>query len=198
MSSPDDYDDYDDRPKRPVVPFPPGIRAAGIIWIGFGILGLIGAGLSFALNAAAAAANAGQPVGGNVCGSACIALFALSFLLIGVQTVKGTAKGTLGNGIGSLIFGLLYAAIAVIAIIAGARFAGGPQGLPIVVTTIYAMLAMALLTAGLLAVVGRQAYAEWRVMHGFSTRARPRTAEEKDYDDRPRPPRREVEKDDQE
>ena len=128
------------------------------------------------------------------------AFFALSFLLrLGVQTVKGTAKGTLGNGIGSLIFGTAQRGQSPSSRSSRGRdLPADPQGLAIVVTAIYAMLAMALLTAGLLAIVGRQAYAEWRVMHGFSSRARPRTAEEKDYDDRPRPPRRDVERDDQE
>src|SRR5215208_4099316 len=96
-----EYDDYDDRPARGSVPFPGGVKAAGIIWIAFGTLGLIGQGISFALGAAGGAAQGGpRPPGGNACGVGCGVLFALVFLLVGIQTVKGTAKSTLGNGIG--------------------------------------------------------------------------------------------------
>src|SRR5215213_7508680 len=103
MPRSDDYDDFDDGPARSSVPFPGGVKAAGIIWIAFRTLGLIGNAISFALNAAGGGAQAapGQPAG-NACGVGCGVLFALVFLMVGIQTVKGTAKSTLGNGIGSL------------------------------------------------------------------------------------------------
>jgi hypothetical protein len=191
MPRSDDYDDYDDyRPSRSDVPFPSGVKAAGFIWIAFGVLGVLNAGLSFLMTAAGAAANAGQPGQGNPCGVGCGVIFAIAFLVVGVQTVKGTAKGTLGNGIGSLVFGLLYGAIAVLVIAMANQFPGGPNPLIFVIAAISGVLAVALLTAGALAIMGRTAYAEWLAAHGrVPGRPRRRTIEEEDYDDERRPRR---------
>ena len=188
MPRDDDYDDYGVRPAR--APFPGGVKAAGIIWIAFGVLGLLGQLFSFVMNVAnqAAQAGPGQP-GGNVCGIGCGVLFALAFLIIGIQTVRGTAKGTLGNGIGSLIFGLLYAGLAVFAFVMGVtgRLPAPADTVMLVLGGLMALLALALFTAGILAIAGRDAYAQWRAAEGLDRPARRRTQEERDYDDdRPR------------
>jgi hypothetical protein len=198
----DDYDDYDDRPARSAVPFPTGVKVAGILWIGFGVLALVGQLLSFALNMAGAAAQGGPGApGGNMCGVGCGVLFAIVFLVAGIQTVKGTAKGTLGNGIGSLLFGLLYGVVAVFVIGLGAsgRLPPGNEALMYVAGAVAAALAVALLTAGILALMGKSAYEQWREAQGLTRRSRPRTQEERDYDDEDRPrrrPRRDIDEDD--
>jgi hypothetical protein len=187
MPRPDDYDDYDDQPSRSAVPFPVGVKAAGIIWICFGVLGLGSSVLSLVLQGGQAAAG-GQRPQGNVCSVGCSVLFALGFLMVGFQTVKGTAKGTLGNGIGSLVFGLIYAGLTVLLFAAGiAGPAGGPAGMGlffIVIGGLCALLGLALLTAGILAIAGRGAYADWREATGAGPRRRRRSLEEDDYDDR--------------
>src|SRR5262245_23984722 len=99
----DDDDDDFDNVRRPSVPFPGGVKAAGILWIVFGVLALISYVLSFALTA-----GAQERPGSNPGGLSCGMLFAVVFLVIGFQTLQGTAKGTLANGIGSIVFGLLY------------------------------------------------------------------------------------------
>ncbi|HVK08300.1 MAG TPA: hypothetical protein VM597_05930, partial [Gemmataceae bacterium] len=96
-------DDYPARRSASGVPFPTGVKIAGIIWIAYGALGILSNVASFALNAGQAAAGGG----GNVAGVGCGVLIAIAFLVVGVQTVKGTAPGMMGNGIGSLIFGVL-------------------------------------------------------------------------------------------
>lgn len=189
MPRPDDYDDYDDQPSRSAVPFPVGIKAAGIIWICFGGLGLASSAISFILQAGqAAGAGPGQGPQGNVCSVGCSVLFALAFLMVGIQTVRGTAKGTLGNGIGSLVFGLLYAGLAVMLFVVGmAGPAGAPAGMGpffLIVGGMCALLGLALLTAGFLAIAGRGAYADWRAATGAAPRPRRRSVEEDDYDDR--------------
>src|SRR4051794_41003528 len=109
MPSRDDYDDDAPSPRRGA-PFPSGVRLAGIIWIGFGALGIIGALFNFAMSFGNAAAAQGRGAGGapNFCSLGCGLIIPIVFLMVGIQTVKGTAKGVLGNAIGSIVFGLLY------------------------------------------------------------------------------------------
>jgi hypothetical protein len=185
----DDYDDEDDRPRRRGgAEFPPGVKAAGIIWIGYGILGLIAAVIIFVL-AGAAAAQVGPGGAPIFCVPICYTFFALAFLFVGVQTVKGTAKSTLGNGIGSIIFGVLSLLGA-----AGALIQGG--GTPAVVQGgISVLLGLALLTAGTLALMGKTQYEDWRASQGMARKKRP-TQEERDFDeDRPKRRRREADDD---
>lgn len=175
MPSPDDYDDY--RPRPSDVPFPRGIRIAGIIWICFGVIGLLNAAASFALVLIAAGSNPGSPI--------CGAMIALGYLIVGIQTVKGTAKGTVGNGITSLFFALLYGAVAVLIITMNPLLPGGPNSLLWVVSVISCALAVAMAAAGVLAIRDREAYANWQAAHGGG-QPRRRSIEEEDYDDQPR------------
>jgi hypothetical protein len=185
MSGYEDEDDYRLYERGP--DFPVSVQIAGIIWIAFGTLGLVNAGLSFLMTLGNAAAKAGQPgaVPGNVCGSICIALFAIAFLFVGIQTVKGTAKSTLGNGIGSIIFGLLYGGMAVVFIVLSTQIAGpAPATLFFVFAGFSGVLGIGLLAAGLLALAGKQAYEDWRAAKGFD--GRPRRSRRRDREDRPR------------
>jgi hypothetical protein len=191
MPGRDDYDD--DPPRRRNAPLPGGVRAAGIIWISIGALGLATAVLSLVGNLAM---QGGGGPGGPVpilCSFVCFAAIPAVFLMVGVQTVKGTAKGTLGNGIGSIIFGLLALSVPVsVGWIIGRAAAGGglPGGggldtLMLIVFGVYVVLGLALFVAGGLAIAGRDAYTEWRVARGLARGPR-RTAEQEDYEDRPR------------
>ena len=106
-------------------PYPPLVKAAGIIWIVFGCIMLLNMAATFLLimvvsanqEGPNAAGRAGVAAGGGVCVSAVIGLFAAAFLFVGVQSVRGTATGTMGNGIGSIVIGLLnFAGMAAVAI----------------------------------------------------------------------------------
>jgi hypothetical protein len=198
MPRPENYDDFDDRPSRSRDQFPVGVRVAGIIWIVFGALGLIGQAILLVVNMGqpAAAQGGGGPVGSPFAGVGCGVLFALAFLFVGIQTVKGTAKSTLGNGIGSIIFAVLYLICGAV-LMAGSGFvpAGANTTLLIVMGVIIIVQGLALLTAGALALMGKSAYEEWRVAQGLDRRKR-RTQEERDYeDDRPRRRRRDFDDD---
>jgi hypothetical protein len=176
-------DDSDVPRAAPIVRFPAAVRAAGIIWIGLGVFSLVSAILSLFLNIVPAAANPGQLIQGNPCLSACGLLLAIAFLSMGGQTVRGTSRGVVENGICSVLLGLLN--------VAGAIFllAGAEHFVFIVVAALSGGLGVALLTAGILAVAGRNAYAEWRAAHALPIHTRRRTAEEEDYDDQLMQPR---------
>ena len=140
------------------VEFPGVVMAAGIIWIVLGGLILLNAAAILLIGATlSAGTRSGELAGMAACSSILVALFGAAFLLVGVQTVKGTAPGTLGNGVGSIIFAVLQFGGAVVQIVAGQI----PQG------AISFLGGCGLMTAGVLAVVGRRRYMAWR-------KARPR------------------------
>jgi hypothetical protein len=189
MRDEDDYDDEDDleddRRASGRPSFPGIVRAAGIIWIGVGAIGLINTIATLAL----AGANQGPGGPSNVC---CGAGIAIAFLLVGFQTVKGTAKDTLGNAIGSIALGLLQLGLAAViglggAILganAGANPGANANGLPaavlVVTAVIVGLMGATLILAGILALMGRARYREWRQAHFPSSRSRRRR---RDYDD---------------
>ena len=141
MPRDDEDDDYDDAPRRRrSAPIPAGVKAAGMIWIGFGVLGFATVILSFMVTVAV---ENGKGAGG-ICG----VIIPIAFLIVGIQSVKGTAPGTMGNGIGSIIFGLLYLGIAVLVLASSALGAGA---IAVVLGGLSALLGTALLTAGVLA-----------------------------------------------
>ena len=202
MPRSDEYDDYDDPAARPDgtgVPFPPGVKAAGMIWIGFGVIGLLGAATLFVfmLVWAGGAGAGGVPV---FCAPVCLTLFAIVFLMAGIETVKGKAKGILGNAVGSIFFGVLYLGQAALAV---SRGAGAGMVEVVVGAALFGVLGLALVGAGVFALFGKSDYEKWRRAHGMdwgSRRSRRRTQEEQDFDDedrpRRRPPRREYDDDD--
>jgi hypothetical protein len=207
----DEEEDYDDLPgRRRNASLPAGVRAAGIIWLTIGILGLTVSVLSLVVNVATVGAGGGGPGGGGGAGPApiccsfgCSVIVPAVFLMVGIQTFKGTAKGTLGNGIGSIVFGLLALAAPVVILLLIGRVAaagGGPPGgvaaaVLYIFAAVYGLIGLALLTAGFLAIAGRDAYTEWRVARGLA-RGPKRTAEQEDYEDRPRRRRRDEDDDD--
>jgi hypothetical protein len=192
-------DDYDDVPDARA-PFPAGVKVAGIVWIGYGVLALISAALNVVVGAAGAGAGGASPV----CTGICVGLFGLAFLFVGVQSVRGTAKDVLGNGIGSIVFGVLYLAGAAFLLLMGgfadqAANQPGKGGAPInkeqfqtvayVSGAIGGFFGLLLLLAGVLALSNRTAYKAWRRAEGLD---RPRRRRDRDdyEDDRDRPRRR--------
>jgi hypothetical protein len=134
--------------------FPITVMAAGIFWIVLGgvlvlvlLLALVGAFL-----VAQGREEKGEVVFGGLCLGLVIGLIGGAFIFVGIQTVLGTARDTLGNGIGSIVFGVL----------------NGGHGLGYALTREYLLSAVSflcgvgLLTAGVLALVGRDRYKEWR------------------------------------
>ena len=119
--------------------FPNSVTIAGIIWIVNGAIVL----LTMLALVAAVLIQATGPREVDVFGEVANLLFFLLvggvFIHVGVDSVRGKAKDTLGNGIGSLAF----AVIAVLGLIS----------------------AIGLLTAGVLALVGRAEYRAWRNYH---------------------------------
>ena len=159
-ASPPEPDDdlevaYEEEP-----PYPPLVKAAGVIWIVFGCIMLLNMAATFFLimvvsanqQGPNAAGQAGALAGSGVCLSAVIGLFAAAFLFVGVQSVRGTATGTTGNGVGSIVLGMLnFVGTAVMAI-------GGN----LVAAAINGLGGAMLLTAGVLALAGGGQYKQWR------------------------------------
>src|SRR5205809_5006541 len=93
-------DEQDERPLDEP-DYPRSVRLAGVIWICFGSLILLGAAANLLLlSGNRAGGDAGQA--GGMAGAVFAALFGAVFLHVGVQSTRGTAKDTLGNGVGSI------------------------------------------------------------------------------------------------
>lgn len=182
----DDYDDDDEPAERPRIP---GIvMAAGVIWIGVGMLGIVNTALSLMMVGANAAGGGG---GGANAGSPCCGIFiAIAFLMVGYQTVTGKAKDTLGNSIGSIILGSIQILLAIGIALLGAGVFGNaninrmaPEVL-LVTGIIVGVMGLTLVTAGILALMGRRAYREWRrAAHPEKRRRRPERRRDDDEDD---------------
>jgi len=138
------------------------VLAAGTIWIVFGGLILVNFTISVLVNASLADARQRQDLlGGLFCGGLVFALFGGAFIFVGVQSVTGTAKDTLGNGIGSIIFAALGIVLGSLMLAAAARDARSvPYATVSAVITF--VVAAALLTAGILALMARDGYRAWR------------------------------------
>ena len=80
------------------------------------------------------------------------------FLHVGRQSMQGKAADTLGNGVGSIIFGLINTCVFGLT---SPALAGVPV-LLYVVATISLLSTAGLIAAGVLALVGRGQYREWR------------------------------------
>jgi hypothetical protein len=120
------------------------VKIAAIIWLVFGALILLNALLQLSQGIK----DTGQQVLVVILG-----LFALAFIFVGYQTLKGTAKDTLGNGIGSIL-------------LAGVGSWNSYGSIMIGQFDLYAIISLlsvvALIVAGILALVGRADYKAWR------------------------------------
>jgi hypothetical protein len=178
MRDDDQFDDYEERGPyyRDESAYPVLVRTAGIVWIVFGGLILLNMALTVALLAVAAPA-AGNQGGGLVAGGTCavvlMGLFGGVFIHVGVQSITGTARDTLGNGIGSIIFGLLNFGGGAARLLAGDPISGG----------LNFFAGCGLLAAGVLALVGRADYRDWKRAHKNERPARPRYPEDDEDDD---------------
>ena len=153
-----DADEYaeDSRDEAGLAPsFPAGLKVACYLWIGFGILILVGGLIGLVQNGGQIGAGgqaANQAPAGGVCGMVLVGLFGAAFIAAGSQTLKGTAKDTMGNGIGSLVFALLEIGLGVLALNFGVNF----------FAIIYLACGAGLMGAGIIALMNRTDYLEWR------------------------------------
>jgi hypothetical protein len=158
-------DDITNRPKSPQT-----VTTAGIIWIVVGSLillnGLVTLLLALTIPAPGKGGAARNPatdvVIGLASGMLCLGLFGAVFLHVGIQTVRGAAQDSLGNGIGSIAFGILDLGVTVFLAFAKRIIESG----------ISFVFACALLTAGVLALVGRAEYQTWRRFQKAARNAR--------------------------
>jgi hypothetical protein len=144
---------YEDVPVR----FPPVVKVAGWLWIGLGAFLIIGTMIGMANPRGNAARGNPMPCWGGVVG--------VVFVICGHHTVTGKARDTLGNGAGSILLGILQLTVATL--IASGMFKPGQganaQGRPEeVAVVVIAVVGAILFVAGVLALIGRSAFREWR------------------------------------
>ena len=136
--------------------YPMAVTLAGLAWIAFGALILFNLVILLAsvlsLSAQVQAEERGAAVAGGFCGGLMLALFGAVFIHVGIQSVRGTARDTLGNGIGSILFGLINFVSAAVQSNAGHGIQAG----------IGVLIGTGLVTAGVLALMGRTDYKAWR------------------------------------
>src|SRR5947209_7885462 len=145
-------------PRRPGV-----VLAAAVIWIVFGSLVLLNFLVSLLILMVFTPPELRGPIlGGAFCTGLVVALFGGVFIHVGVRSISGTAKDTLGNGIGSIIFGGLIGGLGLLALMSAGAVRGGNAWGGALQGAINLVVAAALLTAGVLALIGRDGYREWR------------------------------------
>src|SRR5262245_2960335 len=153
---------YDDEPSiRHDPPFPATVLTAGIIWILFGSLLLAGLLVVVLFALAVAACGAGDPsaaISFAVAVGAVTSVFGAGFVYNGVQTVRGTSPDVTNNGVSSIVVGLPLCA----ALLASAVLEAHEAAVVVGYGTMSAA-GLTLLAAGVLALVGRAAYRDWRL-----------------------------------
>lgn len=186
----DDYDHDDARDGDP--PFPGVVRAAGVIWIVLSAFLLFSSCLSYFVFPVLLRVGNGDdrpdkfaPSGGEVCGFWLGIGIAVAFLVFGIQTVRGAARDTIAGGILSLVVGLLYVVAGGMVLLLNEQLGQGV----IVVGLLTVTLGLVCLLPGVLGLVGRTRYREWRLENDPRRRRR---REWEDEDDRDRPKRRRV------
>jgi hypothetical protein len=148
----DDEDDDldDDYPPPELARIPGTVIAAGIIWVVFGSLSVLGSIFQLIVNADV---HGGAPIA--VSTPICGLLFGGVFILVGVQSIGGTARGVRGNGIGSLLFGGLYTAVGVVSFFFSEK--------SYAIVGVFALfLALVLYLAGTLALIAEGDYKAYR------------------------------------
>jgi len=139
----------------PTPQYPRTILIAGIIWIILGSLMLL-------MSAMMVVARGWVSIPQSM-----TMLFGIASVNAGVQGVRGTGRNTFGNGIGSILFGLLVLSVGIrILLQAIDESRTLESSTPIVVGGFYAgatiVAACGFLSAGVLALVGRERYRSWR------------------------------------
>ncbi len=154
-------------------PYPPTLVAAGVSWIVCGcllLLYLLILWFRIFVGGLHAGGRAPWDFGLDVCRglfvTAFFGWFGGAFIFVGIQSVRGTARYTLWDGIGSIVLGLLLIGGGVAAALGRLLIAGGVAVEPTPLTFLYMGLAslgaVALLAAGVLALVSSGQYKLWR------------------------------------
>jgi hypothetical protein len=131
-------------------PLPRPVFLAGAIWTSFGALGIVSLVLQLT-----GEDLVGLSVGMRLAVAALPAFISAGFIVVGVETLLGRTKALYANGIGSIVFAVL---------IGGGVASAGALGSA--ATTLQLVSTLGLIAAGVLAIVGRTPYAEWRRVTG--------------------------------
>jgi hypothetical protein len=153
--------------------YPRSVWAAGVIWFIAGVLILVATLVNLVVGMALTSAQApgaqvvaATPPGGSICALLFGVFMGAVFIHVGEQSVNGTAKDTLGNGVGSMIFAMLNGVWGVLIILFAAavwRFLSRTAGILLAaIGGLNALSGLALLVAGILALIGRADYKAWR------------------------------------
>jgi hypothetical protein len=157
-------DDYGIRGDLPAggPPYPKTVTAAGVIWIVIGCVFLLHAVVNLVLTIAGFGATRGFSTAQGMSVSAVGALFAAACLYVGVKSVRGTARDLLGNAVGSIIFALLGGGSGIAGVRDGLEGEGPAAIIEVSAGAIVLLVGLALLVAGVLALVGSKGCKAWR------------------------------------
>lgn len=164
-----------DRTNRRRSRFPTMVSIAGVMWIIFGALIVVSLIINLLLlnDVRPARGNDEAVAGGRICGLVFFGLFGFAFIRGGFQSMNGSAKDTMGNSIGSIVLSLLFAAVAIFGLAKGDP-ATGIGGL---------IFALGLFTPGLLALIARADYLDWKKSGRRRKGSRDRHFRNRDSDD---------------
>jgi hypothetical protein len=141
------------------MPFPKSVLIAGITWIVWGCLIAANGALHLLVHV-----HEGAHVAGGMWNGVLGILFGAAFLFIGGFICKGMPKDTLGITVVSIAFGVLDCGYGT-RLIGGGNAVQGGLGVEIVNNLLglaSLLCALGLLVAGVLALIGRQKYKDWR------------------------------------
>lgn len=166
------YDDDDDRA------YPGTVTAAGVLWIIFGVISILYAGLSVIggmapPNGMAAEARVGFMVGA-VCAGGFVGLIGIAFIVVGVMSVSNKIKDTIGPAIGSVVLGMLFLGMGAIG------FAAVREPLVLIM---WGFLAGMILLPGVLGFVGREGLRRYRRARRRFAAPPPPPRRSRQYDD---------------
>src|SRR5262249_30490995 len=92
---------------------------------------------------------------GMVCGASSCGLLGGVFIYLGIQPIRAKTQDLQGNAIGSLLFGVLYTVLAIVLLFRGAEYAA-------IDAAIGFFLAILVFVAGILALIARPEYQDYR------------------------------------
>jgi hypothetical protein len=157
---PEELPDYAPLDSLEAAPYPWQVTAAGVLWIVLGVLMLIFMCLLGAPIMIRAAAQNAPPSTGLLTWLGFTALFGLSLIVIGVQATRGAVRQFGSNVAVSVGIGLFDIGSVVVKA-ANGQFDRPNLGL-ILLTAVNVLTGILLLSAGVLALLGKSQYEQWR------------------------------------
>jgi hypothetical protein len=161
----DRYDENDDEGKerKRSTSFPVVVVIAGVVWIGFGLLVMVG-------TIGRVAQNRGENI--QAAPTIGIGLLGFVYFLTGIKVIRGQMEDLTWAAIGSFVFGVIYCGIGAWLVAAIERAPKGDQDVGTLIGCAFAVGGVLLLVAGTFALMGKAQYVYWRKLEGLTATPR--------------------------